>query len=140
MKSLYFFFSRSFVLIVVVAFTTNTMAQSLAFSQVKLVTAQETVPAGKVWKVESVIYNIPEASPSIQSSSGSCTSGNYNMASITIDGIPTKVGNGSMPTSYSNANYINTYTMLPVWLPEGKTLSGGSCLNKVSVIEFTIVP
>jgi hypothetical protein len=114
---------------------------NLQFNQVKLVTNQETVPVGKVWKVESVIYYIPEDQSGAQSSaSTSCGSATFRSTSLVIDGVATKVGNGTQTAAYSNLNYTHSYTMLPIWLPSGSTLSGGPCLNKVSVIEFNIIP
>jgi hypothetical protein len=61
------------------------------------------------------------------------------MAAIVIDGVPTKVGQGTLPLAYSSGFYVHSYTILPLWLPAGATLSGGTCLNKISVIEFNIV-
>jgi hypothetical protein len=37
---------------------------NLQFNQVKMVFAQETVPVGKVWKIESVIYSVSVGSVS----------------------------------------------------------------------------
>jgi hypothetical protein len=51
--------------------STLTSAQgNLQFNQVKLVTNTETVPVGKVWKIESVIYNIPFTASGYQSTYG----------------------------------------------------------------------
>ena len=114
---------------------------NLQFNQVKLVTNTETVPVGKVWKIESVIYNIPFTASGYQSTNGGCNSPNYyESTAIEIAGTPTKVGQGTQPASYSNLTYTHSYTMLPLWIPAGTTLSGGTCLNKVSVIEFNIIP
>lgn len=112
----------------------------LVFSQVKLVSVQETVPVNKVWKIESVIYNIPQTSSGVQTSNGSCTSGSYESTAIVVDGTSTKVGNGTVPAAYSNLTNTHSYTSLPFWIPAGTTLSGGTCLNKISVIEFNIQP
>ncbi|MCF8329893.1 MAG: hypothetical protein K9I37_06110 [Crocinitomicaceae bacterium] len=134
MKKLYFIL---FILLNQVAFSQG----NLQFNQVKLVTAQETVPVGKVWKVESVIYNIAEGSTTYQTGNyGNCTSSDYNSAAIIVAGTPTKVGQGTTPLAYSSGAYVHSYTILPIWLPAGTTLSGGICLNKISVIEFNITP
>jgi hypothetical protein len=130
-----------FHVFVFIVFSGGFLAQgNLQFNQVKLVTNQETVPVGKVWKVESVIYNIAPTSTGYQAGSGSCNSSSYESTAIEVAGVPTKVGQGTQPASYSNLVYTHTYTMLPLWLPAGTTLSGGTCLNKVSVIEFNIIP
>jgi hypothetical protein len=134
MKKLYFIL---FILINQLAFAQG----NLQFNQVKLVTALETVPVGKVWKVESVIYNIAEGSTTYQTGNyGNCTSSDYNSAAIVVAGTPTKVGQGTSPLGYSSGSYVHSYTILPIWLPAGTTLSGGICLNKISVIEFNITP
>jgi hypothetical protein len=113
---------------------------NLQFNQVKLVTSIETVPSGKVWKIESVIYNIAATASGYQASNGSCNSTSYESTSIEIAGVPTKVGQGTQAASYSNLQYTHSYTILPLWIPAGTTLSGGTCLNKISVIEFNIIP
>jgi hypothetical protein len=113
---------------------------NLQFNQVKLVTTLETVAAGKVWKVESVIYNIAPTATGYQSGAGSCNSTSYESTAIEVAGVPTKVGQGTQPASYSNLVYTHSYTILPLWLPAGTSLSGGTCLNKVSVIEFNVIP
>ena len=117
------------------------MAQgNLQFNQVKLVTTLETVPAGKVWKVESVIYNIASTATGYQTGAGGCNSTSYESTAIEVAGVPTKVGQGTQPASYSNLVYTHSYTILPLWLPAGTSLSGGTCVNKISVIEFNIIP
>ncbi len=113
---------------------------NLQFNQVKLVTSLETVPLGKVWKIESVIYNIALSEPGYQASSGSCNSTSNESTGIVIAGVPTKVGQGTQAASYSSLTYTHSYTILPLWIPAGTTLSGGTCLNKISVIEFNIIP
>ncbi len=113
---------------------------NLQFNQVKLVTSIETVPLGKVWKIESVIYNIAPTATGYQSGAGSCNSTSYESTAIEVAGIPTKVGQGTQPASYSSLIYTHSYTILPLWIPAGTTLSGGTCLNKISVIEFNIIP
>ncbi len=113
---------------------------NLQFNQVKLVTSLETVPLGKVWKIESVIYNIPLTAQGYQNTNGSCNSTSSESTGIEIAGVPTKVGQGTQPASYSSLIYTHSYTILPLWIPAGTTLSGGTCLNKISVIEFNIIP
>ncbi len=71
---------------------------NLQFNQVKMVFAQETVPVGKVWKIESVIY-----SASVGSVSSSLTQDDQ----IKIDGSAHVVrsarsGNGG----YNGASYF----------------------------------
>ena len=112
---------------------------NLQFNQVKLVTSLETVPVGKVWKIESVIYNIALSEAGYQASSGSCNSTSNESTGIVIAGVPTKVGQGTQAASYSSLTYTHSYTILPLWIPAGTTLSGGTCLNKISVIELNLI-
>jgi hypothetical protein len=133
---------HTFILLSFLGIGLSAMAQgNLQFNQVKLVTSQQAVPANKVWKVESVIYNIPaDQTAASSSASQSCGASTYYSKSVEINGVPTKTGNGTHSAAYSNLAYIHAYTELPLWLPAGATLSGGPCLNQVSVIEFNIVP
>ena len=134
MKKLYFIL---FVLLNQLAFAQG----NLQFNQVKLVTALETVPAGKVWKIESVIYNIPSEMSSYQTSQSlSCGVNTFQNFAIEVAGVPTKTGQGVNALQLSNITYTQGYTELPIWLPGGATLSGGPCLNKVSILEFNIIP
>lgn len=134
MKKLYFIL---FVLLNQLAYAQG----NLQFNQVKLVTALETVPVGKVWKIESVIYNIPSEMSSYQTSQSlSCGVNTFQNFAIEVAGVPTKTGQGVGALQLSNITYTQGYTELPIWLPGGATLSGGPCLNKVSVLEFNITP
>lgn len=134
MKKLYFIL---FILLNQLAFAQG----NLQFNQVKLVTALETVPAGKVWKIESVIYNIPSEMSSYQTSQSlSCGVNTFQNFAIEVAGVPTKTGQGVNALQLSNITYTQGYTELPIWLPGGATLSGGPCLNKVSILEFNIIP
>lgn len=134
MKKLYFIV---FVLLNQLAYAQG----NLQFNQVKLVTALETVPVGKVWKIESVIYNIPSEMSSYQTSQSlSCGVNTFQNFAIEVAGVPTKTGQGVNALQLSNITYTQGYTELPIWLPGGATLSGGPCLNKVSILEFNIIP
>jgi hypothetical protein len=131
---------KLFLLTVLILSNLASAQGNLQFNQVKLVTSLETVPVGKVWKIESVIYNIALSEPGYQASSGSCNSTSNESTGIVIAGVPTKVGQGTQAASYSSLTYTHSYTILPLWIPAGTTLSGGTCLNKISVIEFNIIP
>lgn len=128
--------------VAILGLSLNGRAQgSLQFNQVKLVTSLETVPANKVWKVVSVIYDIPTTSSGdLSSTSSSCSSNRYYSRAVVINGVNTKTGLGMHTASYSNLSYAHGYTELPLWLPAGATLSGGPCNNQISVIEFNVVP
>ena len=72
-----------------------------------------TVPAGKVWKIESVAF-----------------SNNNAYFQIQWGGVNYFVLNNSAP-----------YANLPYWLPSGESVSLVANVNaKVSIIEFNVVP
>jgi len=92
-------------------------AQTLQFSQVLLVSTTQTVPANKVWKVESPL-------PS--------WGGGATTNTITIDGnlVVVTIGGSSSVSGIS----------FPIWLPAGTSLAAGQNIPRISVIEFTVVP
>lgn len=125
----------------IIAFTAFSQG-TLQFNQVKLVGTTESVPAGKVWKVVSVI-----AANSLSVAEGTNTVSNSTQ--IAIDGVTSHIAHCSTwtgPGSGSNANprpygYTSAeITQLPIWLPALTTLAAGSNVTKVSVIEFNILP
>lgn len=117
-----------FVAIFVSGFTRTTFAQgNLQFNQVILLdiavsgTQNITVPAGKIWKIESVGMGSSSSNPTIYLRNASVV----NIAFF------------SSATNSNSASY-------PYWLPAGFT---GSFLNlhpsfrcTVSIIEFNVVP
>ena len=111
---------RAFLLIALwfslVSINKTVQAQTLQFSQVLLVSTTQTVPANKVWKVESVM---PINQTSI-----------YHQ--IVVNSNTIIVGTTNYSGSWFNA--------FPMWLPAGTTLAAGSTVFRVSVIEFTVVP
>ena len=98
------------------AFPGRIQAQTLQFSRVLLVSSVQTVPANKVWKVESVM---PINQTSI-----------YHQ--IVVNSTTIIVGTTNYSGSWFNA--------FPMWLPSGTTLAAGSTVFQISVIEFTVVP
>ena len=91
---------------------------NLQFNQVLSLDANSggnpvTVPAGKVWKIESVAF-----------------SNNNAYFQIEWGGVNYFVLNNSTP-----------YANLPYWLPSGESVSLVANVNaKVSIIEFNVVP
>lgn len=123
----YFFF----LLMVVIFFNSNAQG-NLQFNQVKLVSTVETVPAGKVWKVESVIY------------SGGATFqiATYTLGSMSyfVNGNNCIIANSSNGTSTTNNNAPVTDNAFPFWIPSGTTLAAGTNMRYLSIIEFNIIP
>ena len=105
---------------------------NLEFNQVKLVgTTNETVPAGKIWKIESAL-----SSSSLNISTGTTSTQNVT-TNIVINGTNVVV-KSSWGSSYASSALETTD--LPIWLPAGTTLQAGNNVFRISVIEFNIVP
>jgi hypothetical protein len=105
---------------------------NLQFNQVKLVTTVQTVPAGKVWKVESAQYSGTAAF--LINNAGATTV--YGTMVLNVNGTPI------YPNYYlttSGSTYSNS-PLFPLWLPTGSTLSAGNGTAYLSVIEFNVVP
>jgi hypothetical protein len=129
------------VMVVSAVMTTNVKAQSLTFSQVLLVgSTPQTVPTGKVWKIESYLLN----NSNIMVNGASTNCGGTTATScfyLTAPGGSStafylKPVNASVnPTS--QAGYGVTF---PVWLPAGSVLATNCTSWYLSVIEFNIVP
>jgi hypothetical protein len=118
-----------------IAFLSATLtAQTLQFSQVKLVTSVENVPAGKVWKIEGFFPTVF----SRYSGSSSVTEGHiYNLV---INGNNRPVGVSSFLTGYWGTAYQGNIGHFPLWIPAGTSLAAGTNVGEISVIEFTILP
>ena len=117
---------------------------NLQFNQVKLVSTQETVPAGKVWRVDSYAYNGGGAFAGTLSAQysmdGSNTYSSLNLiGSYIINGqtnqIPISFSRGSV-----NGLVSVELNLFPFWLPTGSTLAAGTNLRHLSVVEFNIIP
>jgi hypothetical protein len=104
---------------------------NLEFSQVKLVGIQETIPTGKVWKVESVLNN-----STLQINTGTSSSQN-NATSILVNGTSVLITT-TWGSSYATSSVQST--QLPIWLPSGTTLAAGQNVYRISIVEFNQIP
>ena len=109
---------------------------NLQFNQIVTVgTTSLTVPAGKVWKVES--YSESEVTFNSNYSSG-CVNSNYHRPLVINNNNYYFFGN--MATASSGANYVTTGNKLPIWLKPGDQIRTVCSSDFASVIEFNIVP
>lgn len=109
---------------------------NLQFNQIITVgTTSLTVPAGKVWKVES--YTESEVTFNSNYSSG-CVNSNYHRPLVINNNNYYFFGN--MATASSGANYITTGNKLPIWLKPGDQIRTVCSSDFASVIEFNVVP
>lgn len=133
MRSLLFFF------LFLLGFPIGIQAQSLTYSQVKLVSSVETVPANKVWKINNVL---PTAG---LTDAGTPMSGSSRHFTVLINGqtifMISASWIGRWNTSESGvATNSHSIGDSPIWLPSGTTLAVGSNVYAISVTEFNVVP
>lgn len=125
-------FSTAFLLIV---FSTTCFTQSdysLKLSQVKLVSVLDTVPVGKVWKIESALGGV-----GLFSTTGT---GEYTKQIVVNGNNVVVAGRAQSEISYDGNQSYGEYTRLPIWLPEGSTLAAGTGVFEISILEFNVVP
>ena len=119
---------------------------NLQFNQVKLVSTIETVPAGKVWKVESAVFM--GGSPFCIGTGTNTSCGPGSMQSTGFVGDMSFQVNGQINYLYTNlgqpgssASYASQgYSTFPIWLPAGSTLAASTNMRYLSVLEFNIIP
>ncbi len=125
-------------LLVLLAFALGGLSwgQTLQFSQVLLVSSNtQTVPAGKVWKVENIL-----------ASSSLVASGNQTVNfSISVDNSQVFVAGANSQVNVYNQGVqsmssTSNQLVQPIWLPAGSTLAAGQNVFRVSVIEFNVLP
>ncbi len=133
---------KKFTLILLLLITISSFSQgNLQFNQVKLVSTQETVPTGKVWKVESASYNGGAPFANALTSYSYVLGGNRG-----FEGIMRFAVNGNNIVIASNFEHDSggfssvQNTVFPMWLPSGTTLAAGTNVRYLSVIEFNVLP
>lgn len=140
--SLFFQNLKMSLLFLILIFCTNFMySQTLEFSQVKLVSAEETVPSGKVWKIENIL---PTTRLTSTAGTGSSIATATTTQSFKVDGtIIYYATSDSRGTKYGNETGFTSSAFSlsgPIWLPEGTKLEVATGIYALSVIEFTVVP
>lgn len=125
MKKIYILFFICFI-------STFVFAQSnLQYSQAKLISTNDTVPAGKVWKVEGVIYS--STVPFAWYTNG--TAAEY----LLINNLLVNVRVASVNNSYNLTNSIIWEQKFPLWFPAGTTLAPSTGVLYINVVEFNTV-
>ena len=121
-----------FIGIIFLGFENRGNSQSLSFSRVLIVgSVEDTVPAGKVWKIESAL-----ASNNLEINTNT-TSHQSHQVVILINGASVYI-KSTWGSSYGNG-MLET-TSLPIWLAAGHRLRASTYCSGISVIEFTITP
>ena len=101
---------------------------NLQFNQVLLLNngTTYTVPLGKVWKLESAVYNTYNISYA-------------SSAKLVINGATVEL----IPFSFNDGNGTSRApitAVFPFWLPENTTVQPTQAISKVSAIEFNVIP
>jgi hypothetical protein len=118
------------------AFALSSNAQNqLTFNQVLLVTLTsqgDTVPQGKVWKVESAVSEIAK-------NDNSTTYFHVNGFISDVTKINKGTHNpGGTYSSWAWAYAIENSNLFPMWLPAGTIVTSGLDVSALSIIEFNI--
>jgi hypothetical protein len=111
---------------------------NLLLNQVVLVSNTiQTVPAGKVWKVESYMQ-AGIAAPDMIETGGTCSLIDRHHPMI-VNGQSYYLINGS-PGHGSSGVFLAASNILPMWLPAGATIRTACAKDVLSIIEFNLVP
>jgi hypothetical protein len=129
-------------------FFTGIAQGNLQFNQVKIISntdPPQTVPVGKVWKIESVFTAGDQDVYGVQ------TSGT-TLSLFPACGVPSfyylysgrYLAINSIPISFGIHSAGETMTSLPIWVPAGSTIctctNNALCARGYSAIEFNIIP
>jgi hypothetical protein len=117
---------------------------NLQFNQVKLISIQETVPAGKVWRVDGATFL--GGSPICIGSGANTACGQIAVANYSYFADMTYYINGLTDYIYTIAGTSNlnvttpALNPFPLWLPSGTSLAAGTNMRFLSIVEFNIIP
>lgn len=132
-------------------------SQTLQYNGTKLISStQDTVPANKVWKVESIFGQGSVCYPYYNENFGTIRYALGQGAGFVVNGT-TVVSDAVKAYNYhysdnictqnpstnwnpTNPEWKSSYNILPMWLPSAAILKTTSSTVFLSVIEFNIVP
>mgnify|MGYP001325256581 CR=1 FL=1 len=118
-----------FITLLFCGFAFTAQSQSLTYSKVILLTALDTVPQGKVWKVTNYL---PFSNFLPSSTNGSSVSGEISMK---VNGT-TSILAAARVGHYNSGNSL-FLAQIPIWLPAGTTVEPWNNCGSLSIIEFT---
>ena len=141
---------RLYIIIITILLYTSGFSQgNLQFNQVKLVTTIETVPAGKVWKVENYLPSSQLAIDLNRPSNQATAGGTKNFIMLVNSSqvflqttITREVGRDDGYWNFTGYATASDYKIFdaPIWLPASTTLAASTNVLSLSVIEFNIIP
>ena len=110
---------------------------NLQFNQVlRINNIAQTVPANRVWKIESYMQSQTSLSDGVEISSCNLIDRHHPFL---INTKPYFIINGS-PGHGSSGTYMAVGNQLPIWLKTGDLVQTTCLDNFLSIIEFNIVP
>jgi len=122
---------------------------NLQFNQVKLVSMVETVPVGKVWKLENYLPSSQLAIDLNRQPNQASAGGTKNFV-VLVNGaqvflqttITREIGRNDGYWSQDGYATAADYRIFdaPIWLPAGTSLAASTNVMSLSVIEFNILP
>ncbi|NBO61358.1 MAG: hypothetical protein EBU82_10360 [Flavobacteriia bacterium] len=122
---------------------------NLQFSQAKLVSAQETVPVGKIWKLENYLPNVSLAIELNRLPNQATAGGTRNFV-ILVNSVPIylqtnisrEVGRDDAYWNQQGYAAVSDFKIFdaPIWFPAGTTLAASTNVGFISVMEFNVVP
>ena len=137
------------LLLFLIIYYQNIAQGNLQFSQVKLVSTTETVPVGKVWKLQNFLPNV-SLFTDITRNQINPTSGGIRNFIILVNGISIYLQTtvtrevGRSDSYWSQDGYATAASSSilnePIWLSSGTTLAASTNVQFVSIIEFNVVP
>jgi len=139
---------NSYLLIVILAtcgYTHQVGAQNLQFGKSKLIDSKtDTVPVGKVWKVESFMFSkaitdCPTNTTPVNITDSIVLNGN-KMPVRAQRFVGTIVNYYLSATAASSPEFIIWEQKTPMWLPAKTTLSAGRGVLYINVLEFNETP
>jgi hypothetical protein len=124
-------------------------SQNLQFSQVKLVSSVETVPAGKVWKMDNFLPNTPLVQDLNRGYPNAIAGATKNFV-ILVNGnsiylqsqLSREVGRSDgywNQDGYATSSQHSIFDQ-PIWFPAGTTVAASTNIQYISIIEFNLVP
>lgn len=141
---------KIFIFIIVLFAALNARGQgNLQFNQVKLVSTVETVPVGKVWKLENYLPSSQLAIDLNRQPNQASAGGTKNFI-VLVNGaqvflqttITREVGRNDGYWSQDGYAAAADYRIFdaPIWLPAGTTLAASTNVMSLSVVEFNVLP
>ncbi|MEY4003394.1 MAG: hypothetical protein RIT07_1436 [Bacteroidota bacterium] len=131
------------MLLLMVGYGACAQGQNLQFGKTKLIDSKtDTVPKGKIWKIESFVYSktladCPGSGATVNISDSIVLNG--NKLSVRAQRFAGLVDWRNWNTSPS-PEFLVWEQKTPMWLPAGTTLSAGRGVLYISILEFNDVP